>query len=64
MELDLYNEFFALEGRHWWFLGRRKLFMTLIRKYFGKRDDARILEECGIALCGGAGMGELSIRAA
>lgn len=29
-----------------------------------KRDDARILEECAIALCGGAGMGELSIRAA
>ncbi len=27
-----------------------------------KRDDARILEECALALCGGAGMGETALR--
>ncbi|MCA9772455.1 MAG: class I SAM-dependent methyltransferase [Myxococcales bacterium] len=51
MELDLYNEFFALEGRHWWFLGRRKLFMNLIRQHFGRRQDARILDVgCGTGM--------------
>jgi len=51
MELDLYNEFFALEGRHWWFLGRRRLFMNLIRQSFGKPEDARILDVgCGTGM--------------
>jgi SAM-dependent methyltransferase len=30
METDFYRQYFALEGRHWWFLGRRRIFLRLL----------------------------------
>ena len=32
MEQDFYPAYYELEGRHWWFLGRRKLFLGLLEQ--------------------------------
>ena len=32
MERDVYEEWFELEACHWWFVGRRRLFMSLIER--------------------------------
>ena len=32
MDKDFYPSYYALEGRHWWFLGRRKLFLRLLEE--------------------------------
>jgi SAM-dependent methyltransferase len=34
MDTDFYRAYFELEGRHWWFLGRRKLFLRMIEERF------------------------------
>jgi SAM-dependent methyltransferase len=49
MEEDFYPAYYELEGRHWWFLGRRKLFLRLLDQQLPQRDrPARILDfGCG-----------------
>jgi SAM-dependent methyltransferase len=32
MDADFYRAYYDLEGRHWWFLGRRKLFLRLLEQ--------------------------------
>jgi len=32
MEQDFYPAYYELEGRHWWFLGRRRLFLRLLEQ--------------------------------
>jgi SAM-dependent methyltransferase len=34
MEEDFYPAYYQLEGRHWWFLGRRRLFLRLLEQRF------------------------------
>jgi SAM-dependent methyltransferase len=34
MEQDFYRAYYELEGRHWWFLGRRKLFLRIIEEQY------------------------------
>jgi SAM-dependent methyltransferase len=34
MDEAFYPAYFELEGRHWWFLGRRKLFLRLLERQF------------------------------
>ena len=34
MDEDFYPAYYELEGRHWWFLGRRKLFLRLLEREF------------------------------
>ena len=34
MDKDFYPAYFELEGRHWWFLGRRRLFLSLLEDRF------------------------------
>jgi SAM-dependent methyltransferase len=34
MEEDFYPAYYELEGRHWWFLGRRRLFLRLLEREF------------------------------
>jgi SAM-dependent methyltransferase len=38
MDPDFYRAYFELEGRHWWFLGRRKLFLRLLEERFPPSD--------------------------
>lgn len=45
MEKDFYPAYFELEGRHWWFLGRRKLFLRLLEQRFPEdRRPIRVLD--------------------
>jgi SAM-dependent methyltransferase len=32
MQPDFYRAYYELEGRHWWFLGRRRLFLRLLEQ--------------------------------
>jgi SAM-dependent methyltransferase len=34
MDADFYRAYFELEGRHWWFVGRRKLFLRVLEQRF------------------------------
>ena len=42
------RSYFEIEGRHWWFLGRRRLFLRLIEDRFGARRPIDMLDfGCG-----------------
>ena len=57
MEQDFYPAYFELEGRHWWFLGRRAIFMRLLERRIGERADRLDILDFG---CGtGAFLAEL-----
>jgi SAM-dependent methyltransferase len=54
MEDAVYQEFLELEQTHWWFRGRRAIFIALLDRYMGRRDDGRrLLMDLG---CGVGGM--------
>ena len=38
MEEDFYPAYYRLEGRHWWFLGRRRLFLRVLEQQFPAAD--------------------------
>lgn len=47
MEPDFYARYFELEDRHWWFLGRRKIFLATLERY-GPANATRALDfGCG-----------------
>jgi SAM-dependent methyltransferase len=47
MEAALYDEWFTVEDRHWWFVGRRALFLRMLRRALPK-ESPRILDVgCG-----------------
>ena len=49
MEQDFYREYYEAEGRHWWFLGRRRIFTAILDRYFSPtRSPAQVLDYgCG-----------------
>lgn len=48
MERVFYPRYYELEGRHWWFVGRRAIFVELLRKRLHGRTDVRALDfGCG-----------------
>ena len=48
MRPDAYEEMAALEDHHWWFVGRRKLLWSLLRREGGVARGARVLDAgCG-----------------
>jgi SAM-dependent methyltransferase len=49
MDEEFYPAYFELEGRHWWFLGRRRLFLRLLgQRLPSDAPPARILDfGCG-----------------
>lgn len=54
MEDAVYQEFLDLEADHWWFRGRRAIFVALLDRFVGRRTDGeRLLMDLG---CGVGGM--------
>jgi len=54
MEDTVYKEFLELEDGHWWFRGRRSIFVALLDRYLGRgRHDERMVMDVG---CGVGGM--------
>lgn len=54
MEDVVYKEFLELEANHWWFRGRRAIFISLLDRYLGRDDSqARLVMDVG---CGVGGM--------
>jgi len=48
MDISLYEDFYNLEEKHWWFLGRRKIVFSLLEQYLPDRGQLRILDVgCG-----------------
>ena len=48
MEESMYDSFYKLEDKHWWFQARKEIVLKLIDKYFKKRSDSRIFDiGCG-----------------
>jgi SAM-dependent methyltransferase len=50
MDQDFYREYYELEDRHWWFVGRREVFLRVLDRHFGPRTSAagRVLDVgCG-----------------
>lgn len=49
MDRDFYPAYYELEGRHWWFLGRRDLFLALLEQSLPAAErPARLLDfGCG-----------------
>ena len=54
MEDAVYQEFLDLEADHWWFQGRRAIFVSLLDRFVGRRKNSdRLLMDLG---CGVGGM--------
>lgn len=47
MRKDFYAEYFEVEGRHWWFVGRRRIILTLLDERFGSDDGPRRILDLG-----------------
>lgn len=50
MEEHYYSEYFEVEDRHWWFVGRRRIFMRLLDRHLGPAgaEARRVLDAgCG-----------------
>jgi len=48
MEGDFYTTYFELEGRHWWFVGRRAIFLELLNERMPMRGNLNVLDfGCG-----------------
>jgi SAM-dependent methyltransferase len=39
MRREFYAEYFQTEDRHWWFLGRREIFLRLLDRYLGPAPE-------------------------
>ncbi len=48
MDISMYQDFYNLEEKHWWFLGRRKIVFSALERYLPNKDELRILDVgCG-----------------
>ncbi len=41
MHKEFYAEYFKIEDKHWWFIGRREIFLRLLRRYLPPRRDGQ-----------------------
>ncbi|MBA7696770.1 Ubiquinone biosynthesis O-methyltransferase [subsurface metagenome] len=48
MDISMYEDFYSLEEKHWWFLGRRKIVFSMLNKYLLNGSQLRTLDVgCG-----------------
>lgn len=48
MDALAYQQFLGLEKTHWWFIGRRRIFFELLKRFLPKKDDLLIMDVgCG-----------------
>lgn len=47
MREDFYAEYFRIEDRHWWFVGRRRILLTVLDRYLGPADGERRILDLG-----------------
>ncbi|TET73914.1 MAG: class I SAM-dependent methyltransferase [Candidatus Aminicenantes bacterium] len=48
MDISMYQDFYNLEEKHWWFLGRRNIIFSVLDKYLPNGSQLRILDVgCG-----------------
>ncbi len=51
MEKHLYAEHFDLESKHWWFVSKKKIIESFLKKYIPQKNDRKILDAgCGAGL--------------
>jgi SAM-dependent methyltransferase len=39
VQKDFYSEYYEVEDKHWWFIGRRRVILRLLDLYFAERDS-------------------------
>jgi len=44
MKANFEKKYHLLEKKHWWFVGRREIILTLIRRYYHDKKQIKILE--------------------
>jgi SAM-dependent methyltransferase len=44
MDPSEYRTIYAVEDRHWWYVGMRRITLALLDEVYGRRDDLRILD--------------------
>src|SRR3954469_10987363 len=48
MDTSFYSEYFKIEDRHWWFVGRREVLLRVLESHLNGASDRRILDVgCG-----------------
>lgn len=47
MREDFYAEYFRIEDRHWWFIGRRRILLAMLDRYLGPGDGERRILDLG-----------------
>jgi len=41
MHKEFYAEYYQIEDKHWWFIGRREIFLRLLQQYLPAPGDGR-----------------------
>src|SRR5205085_9122760 len=48
MDTSFYREYFEIEDRHWWFVGRREILLRVLDRHLARPTGLRILDVgCG-----------------
>jgi SAM-dependent methyltransferase len=54
VERDFYQRYYELEDRHWWFVGRHRILLSLLEQRVGGSRDLRLLDfGCGTGTTAG-----------